>query len=85
MKTITVPAGATVTVNMTNNDGVLHNLAVYQTLNGGQTKPVFVGNIVAALESTIYTFTAPTEAGSYFFECDVHPFFMNGTFIVTIP
>jgi plastocyanin len=30
---------------------------------------------------TIYTFTAPTQPGAYFFRCDIHTY-MTGTFIV---
>ena len=85
MSTITVPAGASVTVNFNNKDSVSHNFAVYQNLAGGQTKPIFVGSIITGPGSAVYIFTAPAAAGSYFFECDVHPQSMNGTFVVTVP
>ena len=84
MSTITVPAGAAVTVNFSNKDSVNHNFAVYQNLPGSQVNPVFVGPTIAP-GNTVYKFTAPAAAGNYFFECDVHPQNMNGTFIVTIP
>jgi plastocyanin len=84
LKQIIVPTGAAVTVNFKNNDsGIPHNFSVYQNLSGGQTKPVFVGKTITGPSSTIYSFIAPPAQGSYFFECDVHPTVMNGTFTVT--
>ncbi|HEX7475420.1 MAG TPA: cupredoxin domain-containing protein [Dehalococcoidales bacterium] len=84
--TISVTAGANVTVNFNNKDaGIPHNFAVYQTLAGGQTKPIFVGNTITGPATTTYHFTAPTAAGTYFFECDIHPNVMNGTFVINGP
>ena len=84
MSIITVPAGASVTVNFDNQDsGVPHNFAVYENLTGGGTRPVFVGQVIDGPNQITYHFTAPETSGSYFFECDVHPSVMNGSFIVT--
>lgn len=78
--TITVPAGAAVTVNFTNKDaGVPHNVAFYN--NGATGVTFYKGEIITGPASTVYTFTAPTGKGTYFFRCDVHPT-MNGQFIV---
>lgn len=60
-----------------------HNFSVYQTLAGGQTKPIFIGNTIVGPANATYHFVAPTGAGTYFFECDVHPSVMNGTFVIT--
>ncbi|WP_164913766.1 outer membrane protein assembly factor BamB family protein [Methanoculleus taiwanensis] len=79
MNTITVPAGANVTVNFTNLDTAPHNLAVYTT--SAADDPLFVGEIINQGNIT-YTFTAPEEPGTYFFRCDVHPVAMTGDFIV---
>jgi plastocyanin len=80
-KTITVPAGAQVTVNFDNQDaGIPHNFALY-TDSGAQTS-LFVGEIVAGPKKVTYTFTAPATPGNYYFRCDVHPGQMNGTFVV---
>ncbi len=79
--TITVPAGASVTINFNNKDtGVSHNFALYT--NSSASSSIFVGQTVAGPGTTSYKFTAPSKAGSYFFRCDVHPTTMTGTFIV---
>jgi outer membrane protein assembly factor BamB/plastocyanin len=78
--TITVPAGAEVTVNFDNRDSVPHNFAVYE--NPSAMTPIFVGEIFTGPGEMTYTFTAPDEPGTYFFRCDVHPTAMRGDFIV---
>ncbi len=79
--TITVPAGASVTINFNNKDtGVSHNFALYT--DSSASSSIFVGQTVAGPGTTTYKFTAPSKAGSYFFRCDVHPTQMTGTFIV---
>jgi plastocyanin len=81
IKTITVPAGAQVTVMFDNQDpGVMHNVAFY-TDRTARTK-IYVGAIFAGPEVREYRFTAPATAGNYFFRCDVHPDTMTGTFVV---
>jgi plastocyanin len=77
--TITVPAGANVTVHFTNKDsGVQHNFAVYDS--NLRSKSFFVGEIITGPAEANYTFTAPSDPGTYYFQCDIHPF-MNGKFI----
>jgi plastocyanin len=79
--TITVPAGAQVTINFDNQDsGIPHNFALY-TDSSAKTS-IFVGEIITGPKTTTYTFTAPTTPGNYFFRCDVHPTQMKGTFVV---
>jgi predicted lipoprotein with Yx(FWY)xxD motif len=76
---ITVPAGAQVTINFDNQDaGTPHNVAVYTSSSA--TTSIFVGSVISGGQTT-YTFTAPTTPGTFFFRCDVHPY-MNGSFIV---
>jgi plastocyanin len=80
-ETITVPAGAEVTVEFDNrDDGVPHNVAVYTDSSAADA--IFVGEIVTGPTRATYTFTAPETPGNYFFRCDVHPA-MHGAFIVT--
>ena len=79
--TITVPAGAQVTINFRNDDsGIPHNFAAYTT--SAAQEEIFKGQIIDGGTSTTYQFTAPTTPGSYFFRCDVHPIEMTGTLVV---
>jgi plastocyanin len=78
--TITVPAGAMVTLNFDNKDSIPHNFALYT--DSSATKSIFVGNIINGPKTITYTFTAPATPGNYFFRCDVHPTSMTGTFVV---
>ena len=79
--TITVPAGAQVTINLRNMDtGVPHNFAAYT--DSTATTAIFKGPNVTGPGTTTYTFTAPSTPGTYFFRCDVHPTTMTGQFIV---
>jgi len=82
MNTITVPAGASVTINFNNKDsGISHNFSLYTDSNA--TPPaLYQGKIITGPATTTYTFTAPTKAGTYFFRCDIHPTQMTGSFIV---
>jgi plastocyanin len=80
--TITVPHGATVTINFTNHDGVEHNFVLYT--NSTASTAIFVGQLITGPNKSItYTFTAPSSPGTYFFRCGVHPTTMTGDFIVT--
>jgi plastocyanin len=80
--TITVQAGALVTMNFNNMDaGVPHNFALYT--DASAATPIFRGELVTGPTTTTYTFTAPSTPGTYFFRCDVHPTTMTGTFVVT--
>ena len=77
--TYTVPAGAQVTVNMTNNGAAAHVFAVLQL--GEHVTPPYAGNrdenkilweLVAPAGTTKSdTFTAPTEPGEYDIICRV--------------
>ncbi|HWQ19664.1 MAG TPA: PQQ-binding-like beta-propeller repeat protein [Methanotrichaceae archaeon] len=79
--TITVPAGAQVTIQFRNDDqSISHNFAVYT--DSSALKRIFSGNAIVGPASTTYTFNAPTAKGSYFFRCDIHPTQMTGQFIV---
>jgi plastocyanin len=79
---ITVPAGTTVVMTFDNQDsGIPHNFALYTDATA-KTK-IFAGDFVTGPKIVTYTFTAPSQPGTYFFRCDVHPTVMTGSFIVT--
>ncbi len=79
--TITVPAGANVTIIFNNQDsGIPHNIAFYET--SAAKDQIYVGEIINGPRTVNYNFTAPSTPGTYFFRCDVHPS-MRGDFIVT--
>ena len=78
---ITVPSGAHVTVNFVNRDsGVPHTFSVYETTAAQNV--IFRGQAVTGLAKIKYNFDAPTDPGTYFFRCDIHPTQMTGQFIV---
>ena len=77
--TLTVPAGAQVTMNFNNKDSIPHYFALYT--DSTASKVIFKGDIVSS-KSIVYQFTAPTTPGTYFFRCDIHPTSMTGTFKV---
>jgi plastocyanin len=78
--TITVKAGAQVTLNFNNKDTAPHNVAIYTDQSAVQV--IYKGEVFSGPASKTYTFTAPTTPGTYFFRCDVHPTKMTGQFIV---
>jgi plastocyanin len=79
--TITVPAGAEVTIVFDNKDeGVPHNFSLYKTPEA--VDQLFDGEIITGPKTINYTFKAPETPGKYFFRCDVHPNQMTGTFVV---
>jgi plastocyanin len=78
--TITVPAGAHVTMNFDNQESVPHNFALYD--NSQAENVIFKGEVITGPRMIVYTFDAPEEPGTYFFRCDIHPRGMTGQFIV---
>ena len=79
---IDATAGATVNVSLDNEDTGFHNIGFYTAKDTktpiGAAMDLFKGPNVT---KTI-TITAPTTPGTYYFQCDVHPDTMNGTFVV---
>lgn len=77
---LSFPAGADVTMKFTNGDTVPHNVSIYEGTSASGAK-VFIGEIFTGPSTKSYSFKAP-KAGSYYFQCDVHPN-MNGTVTVS--
>ncbi|MCC6381331.1 MAG: cupredoxin domain-containing protein [Dehalococcoidia bacterium] len=78
---IDAPAGAHVTVQMTNKDNIIHNIAFYK--DSSANEPIAVGDLFKGPNVTKdLSFDAPKQPGTYYFHCDVHPDQMHGTFKV---
>jgi plastocyanin len=77
------PAAQKFTVTFNNNGKVKHNLHFYDKA-GGKTLADGAGSdstFVDGGKSETLTFTTPA-AGTYYFQCDLHPDQMNGKFTV---
>lgn len=69
-----LPAETAVEFELDNQDSAPHNLSIYESKGGDE---IFKGEIVDAGKSMVYEIPA-IAAGSYFFQCDVHPTTMTG-------
>ncbi len=79
---LAAPAGAASTIEFTNNDaGVPHNVDVYDQQGGSHIGGAGPTEFFPGPGTTTYTVPA-LDAGTYFFQCDVHPTSMFGTFVV---
>ena len=82
--TLAAKAGTPVTVKVTNNGQSKHNLD-FLTAKGGTSLAPGAGNdstFLNAGESETLTFTVD-KPGTYYYQCDLHPDQMFGTFTVT--
>jgi plastocyanin len=76
-----VAAGEEVSYTLENNDGVVHNFAVYEDQDASGDA-LYTSPDAAANSSVEFTFTAPEDPGDYSFICDYHPTTMVGTLVV---
>ncbi len=76
---IAVQKGSRVVIEFTNNDSMPHNFAAYRS--EAAEEQIFVGEIITGPKTVRYEFEAPSEPGTYFFRCDVHPN-MTGQLVV---
>jgi plastocyanin len=75
---IRVPAGAAARLRVANDDaGIYHNIAVYRDRQASDL--VQRGALFDGPKTRDYVFD-PFTAGTYYFQCDLHPS-MNGSFI----
>jgi len=85
--TITAKAGTALSIEYTNDSGVPHNIAFYQGEDA--TAPVIAVTVPydeaepGPGDVQLLTFDVPDEPGSYYFDCQIHPVQMFGTFEVT--
>jgi plastocyanin len=79
---VVVPAGQKVSITFDNQDpGQPHNLSGYT--DPSAAKQLFTsGPFVPGPETQGPASFGPFDAGTYHFQCDVHPATMNGTFVV---
>ena len=82
---LAAPADTPFTIQFTNKDKArgddpffTHNVSIE---SGSGVRTFFAGEIVRGPKTVEYQ-VDPLPAGTYGFECDVHPQRMNGTFIV---
>ncbi|HEX7167138.1 MAG TPA: cupredoxin domain-containing protein [Acidimicrobiales bacterium] len=68
-----LPTQAKLAIRFENEDSEPHNFSIYREKGG---EALFEGEIIKGGEHIDYELTTP-EAGSYYFQCDVHPT-MNG-------
>ena len=70
------------TVTFDNQDsGVAHNFLISEAFAPG-SPILFQGDAITGPKTTTYDVSA-LDAGTYSFECSLHPSFMHGTFIVS--
>ena len=79
---ITVTAGSEVTVTYNNKSTQLHNINFFDGPDSSATSLGATESKTGPGDSQSVTFTAPTQAGDYFFWCDVHGNAMKGTWHV---
>ena len=83
-KCYAAPAGKGFTVDFQNNDSAVpHNFEIFTDSSaasrlGGAKDP---SDIVTGPGKAAYQ-VSPLKAGTYYFQCDVHPTTMNGSFVV---
>jgi plastocyanin len=79
--TLAVAAGAKVTLAYANDSAIPHNWHLFEGADANA--PSLAETPVKSGPQDVQTvqFSAPTQPGSYFFQCDVHPF-MNGHLVV---
>lgn len=77
---LSVPAGAPITITVTNRDaGIDHNFAIYDSFS--QTRKIFQTGRFAGVATKTFQIAA-LPPGRYYFQCDVHGPSMSGVFIV---
>jgi cytochrome c oxidase subunit 2 len=65
---LTAPAGAAFTLRFTNEEGVIHNVAIFR----GEER-IFTGDPITGPDVTIDYVIPPLPPGEYTFVCDYHP------------
>ena len=75
-------AGTTFTIAFDNKDATIHNVDIYTSQGGSHLAGANgASDVVSGPASTTYNVPA-LQAGTYYFQCDIHPTQMFGTFVV---
>jgi plastocyanin len=75
---LSLPADKPVTLHFDNKDSTAHNVGIYDKQGG---KELFKGSVITGPSATDYKVDA-LKAGTYYFQCDLHPDSMNGSVTV---
>ncbi len=81
---LTVPAGQSVTINITNAGAAIHNMRIagadneFDSADDAESDP----QIVPGGQDAVITWDSPAEPGEIDFRCDFHPTEMTGTITV---
>ncbi|MDD1655315.1 MAG: PQQ-dependent sugar dehydrogenase, partial [Methanomicrobiales archaeon] len=78
--TLTAPAGATITLVLTDNDRDPHNFALYSSAS--ESAAIFRTEVVTGPVTKTYTFVAPATPGTYVYRSDPNVG-MQGTLVIT--
>lgn len=77
---LAAPVGTPLVITFKNEDrGEVHNVAIYS--DPKQSRTLFKGKLIQDVATVDYHVPS-LPAGTYYFQCDVHPETMNGTFVV---
>jgi hypothetical protein len=75
---IEAPAGEAFTIHFDNKDaGTQHNIQIFDNPSEATGTPIFQGDLVTGPDTADYDVDA-LDAGTYFFNCVVHPTVMTG-------
>jgi len=80
--TLTVAAGASVTLTYTNDSDLPHNWHLFDGSDASAPSIAQTQIATGPNSSETVTFTAPTAPGRYYYHCDVHPQQMTGFLVV---
>lgn len=79
-KCLAAKAGQPIKVKFDNTDNFGHNFAILDKQGGAQK--LFTGEVITGPMTTVYQVPV-LPAGTYFFQCNIHPFIMQGSFVVS--
>ena len=79
-----IASGASVTFDITNDGGAIHNMRIAGADNAYDSDDDAVSDpdLLAGGDEAVLTWTSPSEAAEIDFRCDFHPVEMTGTLTV---